>query len=71
MEGIAMRDLQGQLATELSREIRFRCLGGLEYAGQMTAVRLDHLDVRNDEGCIVRLPFDSIVAMEFQPEPGS
>jgi hypothetical protein len=71
MEGIAMRDLQGQLATELSREIRFRCLGGLEYAGQMTAVRLDHLDVRTDEGRIVRLPFDSIVAMEFQPEPGS
>ena len=24
-----------------------------------------------DEGRIVRLPFDSIVAMEFQPEPGS
>lgn len=66
-----MRDLQGQLMTEVGHQIGVRCFEAIEYAGRMTDVRLDHLDLTTDEGRVVRLPLNSIIAIEFQAKPGS
>jgi hypothetical protein len=63
-----MPTFAARLESERHHQITFHCLGGLEYTGQVTDVNSDHLDLRTEGGRVVRLPYVSIVALDFQPE---